>query len=115
MLDEEQVRSLGDFTLQGVRRDPGEALALGVDLANACSSAQALAYLGAGPVEDLVKAADDALFGRILRAARTSPRFRRALATIWIHDQKRIRELKLFFKKFPPKLPDGVVDDATGP
>ncbi len=49
-----------------VRRDPDEALTLVVDLADACPSAQGLAYLGAGPVEDLVKTANDVVFGRIL-------------------------------------------------
>jgi hypothetical protein len=68
-----------------------------------------------GPVEDLVKVADDLFFGQIVDAARKSPRFRRALATNWIDDPKRIRELTVFFKECPPRLPDGVVDDATGP
>lgn len=70
-----------------------------VDLVGRLPIARGLAYLGAGPVEDMVNTADDMLFGRILGAARTSQRFRRTLATIWIDDQKRIRELKVFFKK----------------
>jgi hypothetical protein len=98
-----------------VERTPGEALPLVVALADYCLSAQGLAYLGAGPVEDLVKRADDELFERMLKAATKNARFRRALATIWIDDNARIRELKQFFRQHPPTLPDGVVDDARGP
>ncbi|MGZ3426238.1 MAG: DUF6869 domain-containing protein [Polyangia bacterium] len=98
-----------------VHDDPEAALWLTVELAEYCVSAQALAYLGAGPVEDLVKTADDALFARILKAARKRPRFRRALATIWIHDETRIRALKLLFRECPPELPAGVLEDARGP
>ena len=78
-------------------------------------SAQALAYLGAGPVEDLVKRVDDELFARILKLARKSARFRRALATIWIDDEARTRELRVLFGQCPPAVPDGVLDDAVGP
>jgi hypothetical protein len=98
-----------------VERTPDDSLPLLVDLAEFCASAQALAYLGAGPVEDLVKRADDALFARMLTAAQKSARFRRALATIWIDDERRIGELDEFFGRFPPDLPNGVLDDTEGP
>jgi hypothetical protein len=95
----------------------GEASAveLMLALAEACHSSQGLAYLGAGPVEDLVKHGDEALLEHLLGAAERSGRLRRALATISINDKSKSKRLRQFFRDHPPLLPAGVVDNAHGP
>lgn len=98
-----------------VREDPDAAVHLCVALAEYCCSSQGLAALGAGPVEDLVRAADDTRMAKILKLAIESARFRRALATIWIRDLPKAKMLRRFFREHRPELPDGVLDDAVGP
>jgi len=89
---------------EAVRSADVAALVVVVALANSCHSTSGLAFLGAGPLEDLVKAADGALFDRIINVATDHARFRRALATIWIKDRDKVQRLKTFFRlhrRFP--------------
>lgn len=55
-------------------------------------------YLGAGPVEDLLAANpgpwDEALADR----CRTSPRWREAMACVWVEDQTKLKNLAVYLK-----------------
>jgi hypothetical protein len=63
-----------------VRSEPSAAIALLVELAEGAPDDQALAYLGAGPVEDLLhEHHEDDVIGQVEVAARRSTGFRSAL------------------------------------
>lgn len=69
-----------------------------VDLANSASSSEELNYLGAGPVEDLVRVFGESLIDEIEEAARRSPSFLSALRSMYptlIPESIRVRMLPL--------------------
>ncbi len=69
-----------------------------VDLADSASVDYELGYLGAGPVEDLVRVFGEALIDDIEAAARRSPNFLRALRGTYgtlIPEEIRVRMLPL--------------------
>jgi hypothetical protein len=69
-----------------------------VDLANSASGSEELNYLGAGPVEDLVRVFGESLIDEIEDAARRSPSFLRALQSMYptlIPESIRVRMLPL--------------------
>lgn len=57
-----------------------------VALAEAATDDQALAYLGAGPVEDLIRLHGAQYLEAIDHAARTNKSFRTALRCVWYGD-----------------------------
>ena len=63
-------------------RDPKVVLLL-ERLADSAPSEAALAYLGAGPLEDLLHLHDATLIDRVEAAARRSSQFRSAVASVW--------------------------------
>ena len=67
--------------------DPVKAVGLLVRLADAAPDAQALSYLGAGPVEDLLVDPSPAIVDEIEQAARRNKHFRYALQCAWFDDQ----------------------------
>jgi hypothetical protein len=82
---------------------PAEAVGLLVALADAAPDDPALAYLGAGPVEDLlcgraVEAVDD-----VDNAARTNEAFRTALRCAW-HDEHVPAEIAERLRRFGEPL-----------
>jgi uncharacterized protein DUF6869 len=69
-----------------------------VDLANSASGSEELNYLGAGPVEDLVRVFGKSLIDEIEEAARRSPSFLCALRSMYptlIPESIRVRMLAL--------------------
>ena len=69
-----------------------------VDLANSASDSEELNYLGAGPVEDLVRVFGESLIDDIEEAARRSPSFLCALRSMYptlIPESIRVRMLAL--------------------
>jgi hypothetical protein len=69
--------------VDAIASDDDRAVPLMVALADAADDAQALAYLGAGPIEDVVLAGSPAVVDRIEGAAERSERFRYALRCAW--------------------------------
>jgi hypothetical protein len=70
-----------------VRTQPMEAVALLVEIAEGAPGDEALAYLGAGPVEDLLRLhTDQVVVDQIEEAARRSANFRSALRCAWYDD-----------------------------
>ncbi|MDQ6947196.1 MAG: hypothetical protein M3256_13230 [Actinomycetota bacterium] len=67
--------------------EPVKAVGLLVRLADAAPDDQALAYLGAGPIEDLLVDPAPAVVDEIERAARRNKHFRYALRSAWFDDQ----------------------------
>ena len=63
--------------------DGGAAFGLVVDLVRAVPDDR-LEYVGAGPVEDLVEKFGPLLIEQIVAAADKDPRFRKALASVWL-------------------------------
>jgi len=83
-----------------VRSEPEAMIAILVAIADAAPDDDALAYLGAGPVEDLiVRSGSDIVIDRIEGAARRSDNFRKAVCCAWFDDdtsgtvRDRLREL----------------------
>lgn len=64
-----------------------KAIGLLVRLADAAPDEQALAYLGAGPIEDLLVDPSPAVVDEIEQAARKNKPFRYALQCAWFDDQ----------------------------
>jgi hypothetical protein len=78
------------------RRGDQAALDQLVDLADSASNDEQLGYLGAGPVEDLVRVFGESLIDDIEAAARRSPAFLRALQGMYgilIPESIRVRML----------------------
>ena len=70
-----------------VRSAPSEIITLLVAIADGAPDDTALAYLGAGPVEDLLcSGGSDVVFDRVEDAARRSASFRKALRCAWFDD-----------------------------
>jgi hypothetical protein len=70
-----------------VRREPTEAFALLVALDDGAPDDAALAYLGAGPVEDLLRYCGSVVvFDRVAGWARRTENFRKALRCAWFED-----------------------------
>jgi hypothetical protein len=70
-----------------VRSEPEEMIAILVAIADAAPDDDALAYLGAGPVEDLIVSRGSAVVvDRIEGAARSNENFRKALRCAWFDD-----------------------------
>lgn len=67
--------------------DPLEAVPLLVALADAAPDEEALAYLGAGPVEDLLVEHATIVVTALEAAAARNPRFRYALRCAWFDDK----------------------------
>jgi hypothetical protein len=87
--------------------DP-KALGLVVALASSAPDRESLFYLGAGPVEDLVRTHGDALVGDVLAAAAQHPRFKIALSGVWLEVPPKLQAQTL--AKLMPWLGD---DDTT--
>ncbi len=66
--------------------DTVAAIRLLVDLADAAPDDGALAYLGAGPIEDLLVDPAPTVVDHIEQAARRHPRFRYALRCAWFDE-----------------------------
>ena len=66
--------------------EPLKAVGLLVRLADAAPDEQALAYLGAGPIEDLLVDPSSALVDEVDQAARKNQNFRYALRCAWFDD-----------------------------
>jgi hypothetical protein len=84
-----------------------------VDLADSAPDADDLAYLGAGPVEDLVRVFGELLIDNIEEAARRSPSFLRALQGMYptlIPESIRVRLLPLI----PATSPENRVRGQRG-
>lgn len=64
----------------------GDVVELLIDLADAAPDTQALASLGAGPIEDLIERHGEAFADRIDEAARRHANFRTALRSVWYND-----------------------------
>jgi hypothetical protein len=62
----------------------GDVVELLVALADAAPDDAALAYLGAGPVEDLVRVHGEAVAAALERAAESDVNLRRALRSVWL-------------------------------
>lgn len=70
-----------------VRTDPEHAVAVLTALAHAAPDDAALAYLGAGPVEDLLRGgASDVVIDRVEGAAVSNDTFRKALRCAWFDE-----------------------------
>jgi uncharacterized protein DUF6869 len=70
-----------------VAEQPAEAVAALMQIADAAPGDDGLAYLGAGPIEDLlVNHPDETVFDRVDDAARRSESFRKALRGAWYDD-----------------------------
>jgi len=67
--------------------DDNEAVPLFEALSDAAPDEHALAYLGAGPVENAVISGSSVLIDRIEGAAERNERFRLALRCAWFDDQ----------------------------
>jgi hypothetical protein len=83
-----------------VREDPDNVVVLLVELADAAPDDGALAYLGAGAVEDLLRDCEsDVVFDRVEGWARGNENFRTALRCAWCDNHvpadvaKRLRSL----------------------
>jgi hypothetical protein len=84
-----------------------------VDLADSASNDEELGYLGAGPVEDLVRVFGEIPFDAIAAAAQRSPRFLRALQGIYgtvIPESIRVRMLPLV----PATVPENRIRQEQG-
>ena len=69
-----------------VREDPDNVVVLLVELADAAPD-DGLAYLGAGPVENLLRYSDSkVMFDRVEGWARRNDNFRKALGCAWFDD-----------------------------
>lgn len=62
---------------------PEEAWPVILQLISRAPDEQALAFVGSGALEDLVRKSSVAFHDRLFEVARTSPRFRRALSHVW--------------------------------
>ena len=67
-----------------VRRDPDAAWAVVVELISRADDDAILAYIAAGPLENLVVLHGTQVIGRIEAHAAADSRFRRALTGIWV-------------------------------
>ena len=70
-----------------VQEDPDNVVVLLVELADAAPDNDALAYLGAGPVENLLRDGDSqVMYDRVEGWARRNENFRKALGCAWFDD-----------------------------
>jgi hypothetical protein len=76
-----------DVVYDVVRTKPSKGWGLVLALIDAAASDEALMYVAAGPLEDLIKLHGYAMAPRIERAAHTNPKLRRALAGVWIDEE----------------------------
>lgn len=67
-----------------VREDPDAALQTTLLLADTAPGDEALAYLGAGPIEDLIRQATPSMVDRILGWASRNDRFCVAVRSAWL-------------------------------
>ena len=66
-----------------MRDDPDEAWQITVELVTRASDEEALGYVAAGALEDLICAHPDAMIDRVESRARQDARFRKAIARVW--------------------------------
>lgn len=66
-----------------VRDDPAYAWSLTLQLIAAAPTPEALSYVAAGPLEDLLYARGEIFIDEVERLARQDPKFRRALRSVW--------------------------------
>jgi hypothetical protein len=86
-LSERDVRWAHDEVDERVRNQPEEVIAVLVAIADAAPDDAALAYLGAGPIEDLIRHCGSVVVvDRIEGAASRSDAFRKALRCAWFED-----------------------------
>lgn len=76
-----------EFVRDSVRSEGVGVLELLCDLAAGAPDLQALAFLGAGPVEDLLADGDRTVVDAVDAAARRDPRFRTAVRCAWFDDR----------------------------
>jgi hypothetical protein len=76
-----------DDEVQEALGEPVKAVSLLVRLADAAPDEQALAYLGAGPIEDLLVDPAPTVVDEIEQAARRNEHFRYALRCAWFDDR----------------------------
>jgi hypothetical protein len=67
-----------------VRNDPDAAWPLLIDLVNSSPDDATLAYIAAGPLEDLIVLHGVTMIDRIESTAATNGRLRRALTGVWV-------------------------------
>jgi hypothetical protein len=84
-LKEDQDLWAFDEVDQVVRRDPAAGLRLTCLLVNKASSDEALAYVAAGPLEDLLTFHGPTLIDRVTVAARADDRLQLALSCVWLN------------------------------
>jgi hypothetical protein len=83
-LKEQQDFWAFDEVNQTVRRDPMAGLRLTCLLVNKASSDEALAYVAAGPLEDLLTFHGPTLIDQVAVAARADERLQLALSGVWL-------------------------------
>ena len=81
--DEDRSGQLDDMILMGSAADQEAAWAMLLALIDRAPDEESLAYVAAGPLEDMIRKRHDQFGDRILGEARRSPRFRYALTGVW--------------------------------
>jgi hypothetical protein len=89
---------------EAMTREPAAAVALVAALVDAAPTLDDCAYIGAGPLEDLLNYQAEAVVDAVDDESRRNERFRRALAAVYIGDGIRgdiARRLRRFFNESP--------------
>lgn len=76
-----------ELVQETIQRDPSEALEIVVALVETASNEADLDYVGAGPLEDLVRERGEVLIDQLDMLARRDPRFRRAVNAMWLSEE----------------------------
>jgi hypothetical protein len=76
--------------LELVRRNPSEAADVTLELVNACETDEQLAYVAAGPIEDLLWGSPQLVFPIFARACATSPKLCRAMSMLALEESDEV-------------------------
>jgi len=83
------------------RKDPNVGLAVTRLLVDSAASDEELAYVAAGPLEDLVRGHGTRLERDFEQALRDSPRMRLAMTGVWVSDPEAVMLLRRWRERFP--------------